>query len=167
MGNFSFDAMAIGGIGAYWVYTNDSKLKIIYNFYLQLVAWLFFAISCLYKPIHFASVLDSEIHACVYLIIIINVSTNPNTILTLENKFFNYIGKISYGIYVYHETVIYITYLIIGDFMANLENKLLTYYLVHCIIIIFTVAFASLSYWTMETKILSFKEKYQRIKSST
>lgn len=167
MGYFSFDAMAIGGIGAYWVYSNDSKLKIIYNFYLQLAAWAFFIFSCAYKPIHIASVLDSEIHACVYLIMIINVSTNPKTILSLENVFFNYIGKISYGIYVYHMTIIYVIYLFLGNFMGNMENKLLAYCLTYILVTIFTIAFAASSYWLMETKILSFKEKFQRVKSST
>jgi peptidoglycan/LPS O-acetylase OafA/YrhL len=64
-------------------------------------------------------------------------------------------------------TVIYVVYLVMGNFIANLENKPLAYFLVYSIVAIFTVALASLSYWAMETKILAMKEKYQRIKSST
>jgi len=41
-----------------------------------------------------------------FVIIILNVSTNPNSFIKLENTVFNFLGKISYGIYMYHFMII-------------------------------------------------------------
>lgn len=92
-----FHCMAIGGIGALAVFEKWAVLKYIYTPILQSVCWSILVLS-LYKPFHTFSIIDGELYALIFLIIIINVSTNKRSIIKLENKIMNWLGKISYGI---------------------------------------------------------------------
>jgi len=45
--------------------------------------------------------------ACLFGWLIINISSNPGRILHLDSRPLNYLGKISYGLYMYHMPVVY------------------------------------------------------------
>jgi peptidoglycan/LPS O-acetylase OafA/YrhL len=47
-----------------------------------------------------------ETYAVFFGIIIFNTTCNPKTIFKLENKVLSYLGKISYGLYIYHSIII-------------------------------------------------------------
>src|ERR1051326_2011797 len=102
----SFDSMAIGGIFAWLVFERKKLLDLVYAPMVQIAAWLFFLISLFFKPLHLATIIDNEIHSVIYGIIICNVATNKSTLIRLQNQQLDYIGKISYGIYVYHMIII-------------------------------------------------------------
>ena len=48
--------------------------------------------------------------------LIVNVGANPNRIFSLEHPVLHYLGKISYGIYMYHMVVVYGMAFIFGKF---------------------------------------------------
>lgn len=103
-----FDLMAMGGIGALIIFYEQQKItKWIFSNGAQLISWTVLISSIFYKPIHLFSIIDAELNAIFYIIIILNVSSNTNSKIKLESKFFNFFGKISYGIYVYHMLIIY------------------------------------------------------------
>ncbi|MEJ5265599.1 MAG: acyltransferase [Bacteroidales bacterium] len=161
----AFDCMAIGGIGAIWVFDKEKYrriLKIVYNKFVQILAWFVLFISFIYKPIHLFSFIDQEINALIYLILIINVSSNPNTLISLENNFFDFIGKISYGIYVYHFIIIVgLSHFLKHKFPDNFWG-----YLTVFVLIIFSTIFISyISYKYLEKWFLNRKVKYSYIVS--
>lgn len=146
-----FNIMCLGAIGAYLVFTKNNVLNLIFKKEVQYISWLVLLTSILYKPIHLFSFIDKELNSTIYLIIILNISSNPKNIVSLENKIMNYIGKISYGIYVYHMILIY--------FLSNILSE----YQIHKIvifplIIISTIVISWLSYQFFEQPFLKIKK---------
>jgi len=157
--DFRLNIMAFGAIGAFLVYNNKKILQIVYRKEVQLLAWGVLVYSCLVKPIHVYTIIDSEINSVFYLIIILNVATNNKSLISLEKKVFNFIGKISYGIYVYHLTVIYVLAYFLKDVNIN-------YIVVHLLTLTITILTAKLSYHYFEIPFLKMKKKFTVIKSS-
>lgn len=155
------DIMAMGGIGAYLVYTKNNCLKLIYRKEVELLAWGILLFSCFYKPIHIFSFIDAEVNALVYLIIILNVSSNVKPIISLENKFFNFLGKISYGIYIYHMFIIWLI-----SYFVKSYNIEVNYIIIFPSILLLTIGVAIISYHYFETPFLKIKHKYTVIKST-
>ena len=96
------ECMTLGGMGAYLVYHKKAAgLRIIYSIPVQLLAYLGIPFLLYFSP----SIIQNGIHLAFgtcFLVIILNVSGNPQSLLSLENRFFHFLGKISYGIYMYH-----------------------------------------------------------------
>lgn len=159
---FRINIMMIGSVGAYWLFYNNKVLKIIYSQKLQILCWLIFVISIFYKPIHIRSFIDSEINSVIYLILILNLSSNNKSLINFENRIFNFLGKISYGIYVFHMLVIYLISFLFNKlsirFNNFLELSILTLFL--------TISFAYLSYEFYEKKFILLKHKFMKIKST-
>jgi len=157
--DFRLNIMAFGAIGAFLVYNNKKILQLAYRKEVQVLAWSVLVYSCLVKPIHIYTIIDSEINSVFYLIIILNVATNNKSLISLEKKALNFIGKISYGIYVYHLTVIYVLAYFFKDGKIN-------YIVVHLLTLVITILIAKLSYHYFEMPFLKMKKKFTVIKSS-
>lgn len=153
--------MCIGAIGAYLVHSKHKILKIIYRKDLQVISWLILIISCVYQPIHLYSFIDPEVNALFYLIIILNVATNNNNLISLENKLMNFIGKISYGIYVYHLLVLFLLSKIIIHYNLHLNHLS-----IFTIEILSSIMVATISFYYFEKPFLTLKHKYSVIKST-
>jgi peptidoglycan/LPS O-acetylase OafA/YrhL len=161
--NTRFDCMALGGIGACLVTVNSKWLPIIYNKYLQIFCWLILVYSVIFKSLHVGSIIDPEIYAVIFLIIIINVSTNPSTVIKLEKPIFNFFGKISYGMYVYHLLLIYLIHYFVGNFN---NNSIASVIILFVMILGSSILVAWLSYTYFEKGFLKAKTKYMKIYSS-
>lgn len=162
----AFDSMAVGGIGAYFLFKKSSVLKYVFNKWIQVSAWLFFVVSILYKPIHIASLFDSEIHSIIYVIIILNVSTNPQSIISLENKVMNFLGKISYGMYVYHMSIIVLLSFIWKKYFYQVSPHWMNYVIVYFLVIGCTIVVSFLSYKYLESYFLSLKPRFSKVAST-
>ncbi|MBS1496562.1 MAG: acyltransferase [Bacteroidetes bacterium] len=150
---FNIDCMALGAMGAYLVIAKkDWLLRLIYSIpfqiaiYLTIVLLIGFSIE--FRYMHF------EIYGALFACAIINLATNKKNLLSLENPVFNYLGKISYGIYMYHfiALTIAIRVLIYFDFMNDTALYLLGF--------ILTIALSSLSYYYFESFFLKFKQRF-------
>ncbi len=163
----SFDCMAIGGLGAYLAYTKSKYLHILYHPFIQAVAWFVLLSSIVYKPLHLFSFLDMEINAIFYVIIILNVSTNIKTIINLEYHVFDYIGKISYGIYVFHMTILFfISFIIKHVLQLKFAGTFTDYFVVYSTCILSTIMVARFSYNHFESFFLRFKNGFSKILST-
>lgn len=159
------DCMAIGGIGAYAVYLQkESILKVIYNKYFQgglyvLVFAIFFA------QIEFGY-FTHEVYSILFLLIILNIGSNKNTFFQLEHPTFKYLGKISYGLYMYNYFCVRLALIIVQAIWG--ENTLLGWsgnVLLYVLAVSLTLLFAALSYEYFEKPFLSLKHKYTIVKS--
>ncbi|MCB0402001.1 MAG: acyltransferase [Flavobacteriales bacterium] len=163
-----FDCMAMGGIGAYLYYTKSKVLTFIYHPVAQVISWSVLMISIAYKPLQVMAFIDKEIHAVFYLIIIMNVSTNKNTLIGLENKVLDFIGKISYGIYVYHMfTLVILSYLITKVFGYTPKDSISDYIMVYMLMLSCTFMLAYFSFRYFEKWFLKRKSKYAKIHSKS
>ncbi len=152
---FTFDYMAIGGIFAYLLFKNSKVLKLIYNIYSQIIVvilLLLFFFSGFYIPI---ISIHAEICAILIGLLILNLAANPKSIINLEYNIFNYLGKISFGLYIFHPIAIIATLKCLGYFKIN--NLFLTYFSS----IGLSVVLASLSYKYFESYFIKKKALFR------
>ena len=82
---------------------------------------------------------------------------NPNSILKLENRVFNYLGKISYGLYMYQVIAIAITIKLL--LLLGIQNV----FVQHTLSLVTTIIFAGLSYRFYESYFINMKVKFSKI----
>lgn len=155
-----FESMMIGAFGAYLFFENKKVLlNFVYNpIVLYLSILLFFPLNYF----TFNSVIQNGIHipiSIMFMIIILNISTNKSCKLKLENRIFNYLGNISYGIYMYHLIVIPIVLVIFKSIILN--NSLMVNVLVYVLSVLISILVATLSYELFEMPFLRIKKKFE------
>lgn len=158
-----FDCMLFGGLIAILLYKNSPIIKFIDNKIIQLISWLIILFHFLNYEIVNSIVSLEIITLCIGIIIIGQVNI-ANRLVNLENKFLNFIGKYSFGIYVYHPLIIYVLYN--SEWIKNIENELTRTILVFAIIILTTLVISYLSYEYFEKKFINIKSKYSVIHST-
>ena len=162
----TFDCMAIGGIMANLVFQKSPVLKYFFNPFLQVAVWLFFVVSIFFTPVHVSSLFDHEIHAVCYAIIIVNVSMNERTLVNLENRLLNFLGKISYGLYVYHMLIIWTLSRMLTRYLPAMPGRAFRYITVYVLVYGLTVFIAYLSYRYFESYFMGWKAKFAKIHST-
>jgi len=171
-----FDIMAIGGIGAYLLF-NDSFVvrKILFSRVAQVLALAGIA-GTLFGPdgtlfgsgITYFFLLDgylmNTIYALYFLVVVLNVAANPNSLIKLESGFTNFMGKISYGVYCYHRMVIEIV-VQTGQRLGMPESSPLAAVLLHVSVLTATTCVAAFSYHYFEKPFLNRKHRFTSIVS--
>jgi peptidoglycan/LPS O-acetylase OafA/YrhL len=158
-----FHCMLIGALGALCYFTNFRPvLKVATNRVTQIVSWATLFLVAI-NQFHIASFLDNEIISVVIVVIILGQVTKTG-IINFENKYFDFLGRISYGIYVYHPLLIFFS----SKILKNLtQNVIVNYALVYFIILGATILISYLSYRYFEIFFLRIKDrKYSVVKSS-
>lgn len=158
-----FHCMAIGGLGAILYSKNNAVLlRICNNKITQLLAWLV-VFALVINKFHIASVIDTELVSLVTLVIIIGQATKVNRLINLQTKVPDFLGKISYGIYVYHPLIIWgYSYLFANIGLSGFAK----YVFVYGITILTTILVAYCSYNYFEKWFLKRKINYSIINSS-
>ena len=96
-------------------------------------------------------VMHYEIYSLLFAIIILNFSSNSEILISLEGPIINYLGRISYGLYMFHAIAIVLAIVLLNEF--NLVNNWFLYPLSF----IFTIIIAGLSYKYYESFFIRFK----------
>jgi peptidoglycan/LPS O-acetylase OafA/YrhL len=100
------ECMTIGSIGAYVLFTRRNRiLKWIYAPATLLVSLFILPLLIYFTP----DVLQDGIHlvySVFFIVIILNVASNPVSFLKMENPLFNFLGNISYGLYMFHMVIV-------------------------------------------------------------
>lgn len=162
--------MATGGIGAWWAFNGMYAKKIIFHPATQFLAWSIFTIGVFsnwvdkYMFIGFLHYFPSQFWSGVFIILILNVSLNANTVFRLENTVFQFLGKISYGIYVYHFLIMYILVYFLKD---RIHDTLILRFLFFGLSVFCTISVAAFSHRYFESYFLRIKNKFAIIKSTS
>lgn len=157
------DTMAIGGLFAYSLFNSYEKITtLLYNKYLQLLA-IFLLILLLVKGYTLPYV-HQQVYAVLFGIVIINAAANQKSLLYLKVWGLNYLGKISYGIYMYHNIMVVLALKVCAHYFSTSSALfLVTSYLVA---ILLTLFISHLSYWYFERLFLSLKNKFAVVGST-
>jgi peptidoglycan/LPS O-acetylase OafA/YrhL len=163
----SLDSFCIGGLLAYGRTTGARW----YNQYLQRqTLFVLFAVLLL-ALVHVPAFrqLPAAVYSMLYLVLIsiafgILINRVANTVETpvlkqiLDNKLLLYIGKISYGVYLFHNFIPYFYGLKIPGMPAFLSM-----YLVQGVRFVVLIAVASFSWFLVEKPILQLKKRFEYI----
>ena len=160
---FAVEQMALGGLAAYIFIEGKTKiLNFIYNKYFAI------AVVAIYTFLFFVKV-DFYFHGLVEGIIatflLLNISTNPKFPVKLEHPALNYLGNISYGIYLFHNFFIILTMNLLIKFSFN-DDLIIFNIFLYAISISLTLFFSALSYKYFEMYFLTLKSKFEVVKSS-
>ena len=168
----SFEAMAIGGLGAWFVFyrkTEISTLKIFklpFQVLIYGVLGVFLAFNIniqndLWKAIFGTPIGSKLILDALFLYVIIGVAMIPHNLFSFKSRFFSYLGEISYGIYMYHMFVIYAIILTLKRFLGQMDGFVGTL-IFYVILSVTVVVVAHLSKKYFEDYFLRIKTKLER-----
>jgi peptidoglycan/LPS O-acetylase OafA/YrhL len=98
--------------------------------------------------------------------LILNIATNPNSILKLEHPVLNYFGKISYGLYVYHLFAVVIVLKALPEVLPLQDwSPWISYPLSLGLILLLTTGISHLSYKYFESYFLRKKVRFSKVLS--
>ncbi len=156
LGQFRIQTMALGGLCAWLVYNQKTHiLDFIFRKDVQVIAYLILLV-LFFSGVHFTGFL--EVYAVFFAFFVLNVSCNPDTLISLENPFMHHIGKISYGLYLYHVAVIVLVINLLITFSPEWGGPVYQIVL-YVLSVAASVLVATLSYNYIEKPLLAFKDK--------
>lgn len=162
--HFSIDAMAMGGVSAYFLYYNKERaLKILFNKYLQIALYIIIAVTTVKGWV--LPWFNKEVHALIFAVLILNLAANKKTVLNFEYKALNYLGKITYGLYMYHNLVIIVVLKFIMLHGIMDVSSVTGGILFHLIVFAITIPLSAISYEYFEKWFLKLKSRFAKVKS--
>jgi peptidoglycan/LPS O-acetylase OafA/YrhL len=153
--------MALGGLGAYVLFNNKGKiLRIVYKPVSQIISVVIIPVLIYFTPTVFEDILHL-LFSMSFLVIILNVASNEKSLLRFESRILQYLGRISYGFYMFHVMCIVFTIHFLDKYIG-LDNDINTsqHLLLYGISFLLTVAVSSLSYHIFEKAFIRLKDKY-------
>jgi peptidoglycan/LPS O-acetylase OafA/YrhL len=149
--SMKFEAMAIGGLGAYLVFHKGKELVESKLFHTSIqvlvggiVVWFLFNHKWIDDLTNFDKVFfGTTIKSIFFVYIILQCSMIPRKKRLLENRITNYLGEISYGIYMFHLLVA----TLLVDFFASktIVNPLINGSVFYLTVFGITIAISALS----------------------
>ncbi|MEP1087412.1 acyltransferase [Algoriphagus sp.] len=158
-----FDCMGIGGIGAVLYHY---KSRVIDFFTSNPAQWLVLGclVLMLVEKFRFSLLLDHQLVSLVTLSLILSNISLRKPLLNLENAFFNFIGKLSYGIYVYHKLIVLLLIYYINPISIPNGMKVGVLFFLS-LFLTFLISYLSFNYF--EKWFLKLKYKYATVKSTS
>jgi peptidoglycan/LPS O-acetylase OafA/YrhL len=111
------------------------------------------------------SYINHDVYAILFLVLILNVASNPKSLLSFENKLMSELGKISYGLYLYHPFIFFLLIYFIHQGWFSSSSSFLNLVIYYIIEIGGTILVSWISYTYYEKYFLSKKKKFTLIKS--
>lgn len=159
-----FDCMMVGGLGAMLFYEKNTVfLKLFDNKLIQLLSWILVMLMA-FNVKFINAIVDTTIVTVISLVLIVGQINVKNRVINLDLPFFNFIGKISYGIYVYHILIIFIFSIFFKNIDIQENYKL---FLVYSSVVSGSIIVAYISYEYFEKYFIKLKNNFAVVKSST
>ena len=157
-----FDCMMLGAVGAILYFTNNDLFsRVFQNRIFGLVCFLLLLFSQPWAGFVPAPI-RPQVLAVLSLVCIMGQLKQP--IVNLENRACDFVGKISYGIYVIHPLLIYLLSTLYRNVNLPLPRSL-SIVLIYGIVTTFTVFIAWISYRFFEGPFLKMKNRFAIVKS--
>lgn len=148
-----FHCMLMGGVGAILYFNNNQLfIKISTSKFIQLIGWLIYLLA-MFNQFHIASFIDNEIIAFFTVFIILGQITS-SSFINLERKWLNFVGKISFGLYVYHPLLIFF----LGKAISFENDVWFNYLIIYVLVLSITIAISWFSFTYLESYFLKIKD---------
>lgn len=158
-----FYCMLIGCIAAILFVQKSIWIERLTNKYIAIGAWLILFLAIINKFQISSALIDHEIISIVTVIVILTQITEKNKIVNLDNKVLDFFGKISYGIYVYHPILIFLSIQFLGKFQNDI---FINYLIVLSLIFTLTICLSYVSFYFFENRFIKMKDKFSSVKST-
>jgi peptidoglycan/LPS O-acetylase OafA/YrhL len=153
---FRIDCIALGGIAALILFHGfQPALRIMTSLPARILAPA--ALATLYLWNVQIPKLTYELYALVFAWLILNIAANPSSFRWLENRLLDTLGKISYGIYMYHPLAIVLTFAALRGLVGGESGGWLFSATLYGLGLASTVAIALVSYYGFEQRLLRLK----------
>lgn len=163
-GTLRIDAMAIGGLAAVLLFRGwRGALRVVYSPLTQAAA--FIGVTALYTFSLPVPHIQPDLYALLFSLVILNVASNPRSFLKLRHRVFDGLGRVSYGIYVYHPLVAAAVIGFLGPTLAPRLSRLGLAAAVLLLTGLGTVSIAALSYRFFERPFLGLKRRFAVVSS--
>ncbi|MCD2259791.1 acyltransferase family protein [Psychroserpens luteolus] len=154
---FKIQYLTIGAIGGYLYFFHSEMIKkwtsskYIYTILIVLICYL------MAVPVVGLKI-QEFILAIGYMILILMTINSANT-LALRNKSLAYLGKISYGIYMYHPFMIFLVMPVVNKYVENhVEGGVFYNLMLYIFTYMLTIIVSILSYRFIESKFIMIKD---------
>jgi peptidoglycan/LPS O-acetylase OafA/YrhL len=128
--------------------------KPLFSMQMQLVVFPFI-LYCILSGKDFF-MLDQQVYSILFLWVILNIETNPDSIIRLESGVMRWLGKISYGLYCFNWITIVGAIIIVRSVFHRADAPV-AQMCMQWLAVALTVAAAQLSYWLLERPFLRLK----------
>jgi peptidoglycan/LPS O-acetylase OafA/YrhL len=149
------ECMAIGGLFAWAHFARRERiLSLLSSRWTQAIVYgwtIWRIVTAGDKP-----VFSYGLYAIAFGVLILNVATNPRSLVRLRARPFEFLGNISFSIYMLHEPAIQLVLRLTGDRNVPLYAGSLA----------LTIAFATASYFLIERPFLRWKSRFEIVRTS-
>lgn len=151
-----FECMAVGGIGAWAVFAQKRwLLQRLYNVEPVVLLLMLLNIVFMNHEYQFRPPYRDFAWAWVYMALIVIVATKPRPLVGMRWRWGERVGRVSYGVYMYHPLVIYALHLLLFGRVPALLYGVLMY----AGAIALTLSIAALSYRHVEQPIMRLRNR--------
>ncbi len=161
------ECMAIGGLLAQLVHADRKRVLATLRHPVAQVLSMGFVVIALWTGARLGAV-DNIVWGGAFGVLILNVATNPRSLLTLEHPLLERLGRISYGLYLYHSFAEAGVLLLLRRLMESGQIAL-SYFTFNVLLygasIALTIAVASVSYRYLEKPFLDMKPRFTVVPS--
>ena len=151
--NFNIDVMAVGALGAWLLFHRSKLLQVLFDRRLFVLV-LLFVVFCFAIPVP-VSIMSYRTYSLLFGLLVLNLAANPWLRNVLEHPVLRYLGRISYGLYVYHMVAVIATLSLLKR--IGITSDLVIYPVAFAL----TIAMGSLSYHFFESYFLRLKSRFR------
>ena len=108
---------------------------------------------------------DVRWFSLLFAIVILNVATNPRPLFRLENRVADYLGRISYGLYMLHTIAIALAIYALRPIISDEYRGWLSNATLYILSFALSVLVATASYYLFEQPFLRLKSRFARVPS--
>ncbi|MEI6949472.1 acyltransferase [Paraflavisolibacter sp. H34] len=161
LASFVIELMAVGALGAYFLYYHQERLQKLFTRPALFIANLAIIAALLLRPVHH---LILGFFFCTLILFIIQDSNRIK--FNLRSKYLDRLGVLSYGIYMYHPIVMYFCFALVHGTGMQPKGSLGYNLLLYTLIGGLSIGLSYLSYFYFESWFLKLKDKkFTNIKS--
>jgi len=162
-----FQNMAVGAFWSYLIFTNKEGIINLALFRSKIIQYILLFILVVFFCVGFRGIdtfIVRSIMPFIYGWLIVNVSINKKSVIKPRHRIFEWLGKISYGLYMYHMIIIYpiMVFFMKTSFLkgASLIQYNFSIVMFYLLTFLFTILISHYSHYYFEVYFLKKKIKY-------